>query len=456
LKGLKELKELKGLKGLNGLKELNRFYDTLLKLFQLFQLLKLLKSFNKTSYLYLKNRPWQMHDLSQILTPEERLLLSLCRLQFTGEQKRTIGDLIGQTEDWDKFVTLANEHGLIALCWYNIDETGNSEKIPEKILERLHKGYLTSLARNTQIFELLNNVLRIAEKENIDVLLIKGLALEKTVYGNRGLRQMNDLDILVRNCDAIRLRKALLKNGFESQPMISTLHEKVLPAYGKHLPEMYKEGLSIEIHFKLFEQKGDSLTLQFFSSSELCALSPEHFISCRTPSAANHFLYLVKHLRKHESVGTSQLRLYTDLAVLLSQQREEILRKDLFDYAMEAGLEEELSEKLFLLKDFWGINLTPVDLKVPDPVEKETVIEKFIHFLRHPKDTKLDDNPESLLKPMKELEGFYNKTLFIIGYLIPTIPFMKYRYKAQSTLKVILFYPIRWAKLLKLVITRTL
>src|SRR5664280_884465 len=204
--------------------------------------------------------------LSQLL-PEEKLLLCLCRLSFSDQQKAEICDLVKQITNWPRFVTLANEHGIIALCRHNLVTLHCDATIPEKYREILHAGYLKSLSRNTKMFELLKEVLSIAASENIKVVLLKGLALEKTIYGNSGLRQMNDLDILVRIEDAIKLRNLLLKNSFKSQPAISPLHEKILPSYGKHLPEMYKNGLSVEIHFKLFEQKGNSLTEQFIENS---------------------------------------------------------------------------------------------------------------------------------------------------------------------------------------------
>lgn len=398
-----------------------------------------------------------MSDFSKHLLPEERLLISLCRLMFNEEVKLAIRDIILSISDWEKFIRLANDHGVIALCWFNIAETGYSGNIPKQYFEILHNGYLKSLARNIRIFDLLDYVLDIADEEEIKIVLIKGLALEKIIYGNRGLRQMNDLDILVRKEDAIKLRDHLLKNGFESQPIISPLHEKILPSYGKHLPEMYKNGLSVEIHFKLFDQKGNSLTRTFFDSSEPCALSSELKVTnLSLPSPLYHFIYLVKHLEKHESGGTSQFRLYSDLVILSSQYREKILKKDLFDYASTAGLEKALSEKLFLLNIFWGIDLSSCDLNIPEPIDKDKVIENFLHFLRHPKDMRTDDDSESLLRPMKEMENISHKFLFIIGYLFPSISFMKYRYKAHSTIKAILYYLVRWTKLIKLIFSGSL
>jgi len=396
-----------------------------------------------------------MSDCLLQLNPEERLSISLCRLQFSAEQKMEIRDFLLRVTDWEYFVSLANENGIIALCNNNLAGFNSDDTIPNEISENLKKGYIASLARNTRILEHLNKVISLAAKENIKVVLLKGLALEMTLYRNKGLRQMNDLDILVRKEDAIKLRKLLIRNGFTSMPIISPLHEKILPTYGKHLPEMYNDGLSVEIHFSLFDKNGSSLTDLFFKNS-LPVTGYRLPVTGLIPDPQLHFLYLIKHLNKHESVGSSQLRLYTDLVILLSECNVSILNDSLFEYAKEAGLEKILFEKLFLLNKFW-------ETEVPEPyfnsirkIDTGSITTKFIEFLRHPKEHHDDIHSESLLKPLKDLNGFYNKILFITGYLFPSITFMKYRYGAGSAATATLYYPVRWGKLIKLIFTRAL
>ena len=60
----------------------------------------------------------------------------------------------------------------------------------------LHTAYLKSLTNNTIIYTHLKEIVALAKKENIKIVLLKGLALEKTVYGNKGLRQLSDIDHL--------------------------------------------------------------------------------------------------------------------------------------------------------------------------------------------------------------------------------------------------------------------
>ena len=77
-------------------------------------------------------------DLKSILSPEEKLLLSLCRLEFSEERRAESGELMREVKDWDRFVRLANEHGIIAIAAYNIRETGMADQVPDapmKILD---------------------------------------------------------------------------------------------------------------------------------------------------------------------------------------------------------------------------------------------------------------------------------------------------------------------------------
>ena len=64
------------------------------------------------------------------LSAEEKLHLSLCRLEFSEEQKSEIRELMKEVKDWDHFVKLANNHGIIALTAYNMREAGLADLCP--------------------------------------------------------------------------------------------------------------------------------------------------------------------------------------------------------------------------------------------------------------------------------------------------------------------------------------
>jgi hypothetical protein len=259
---------------------------------------------------------------------------------------------------------------------------------------------------------------------------------------------MNDLDLLVKREDAIRLRKALLKNGFESAPMMSPLHEKILPYYGKHLPEMVKNGLAVEIHFRLFDQKEEQLTRRVLET----AIYDEK-LNAFIPDQELHFLYLIKHLNSHEIKGSSQLRLYTDLVVTLENGSKDSISFKLLVQAASKSLKLSVNEKFFVLGNFFGGDLKPKEpmLLTGTP---ETYIEKFIFHLGNPRFHDPDQKSEDLLKPLKGFKSVRENFYFITGYIFPSISFMKYRYKVKSKFRAITYYPVRLRRLLELVFSQ--
>ena len=131
------------------------------------------------------------------IRPEESLLLTLCRLNFPKELTDRIKASVSTGSDWNYFGSLANQHGVDALVYHNLKKLELLNSVPESIMSVLRSAFITSLSRNAYNFEAMNQVLQLLNTENIKTVLLKGLALELLVYGNTGLRQMTDVDILI-------------------------------------------------------------------------------------------------------------------------------------------------------------------------------------------------------------------------------------------------------------------
>ncbi|HEX2975571.1 MAG TPA: nucleotidyltransferase family protein [Bacteroidales bacterium] len=362
---------------------------------------------------------------------KKKLLLSLCRLEFSVEKKEEIGGYIKKVADWEYLFNAANNHGVIALVQYNIQLLGFLESVPEQQQYKIHSGFLKSVARNALISKIALELDQIAGKENIRVVLLKGLALEKTIFGDKGLRQMTDIDIIVAPEDAMKLRRAMQENGFEAAPFISSIYERKLYVEGKHLPELTKYGIDTEMHTRLFDQKGNSFTESLIERSYPSGL----YRNLQYPDPQLHFLYLIKHLCKHESEGSSQLRMYTDLA-LIAEKDKTILNEDLLSSAESLSLDKSLKSKLQIINDFFDIPV-PSFLKENIPGNED-----FIKIIRSPGKI-LSGGGQNIFKPLKYIEGSLNKILFIAGYAFPSGKFLRYRYKNEKRKPLILSY-FRW------------
>ena len=376
---------------------------------------------------------------------EESLLLGLCRLEFSDEDLNKIRSLIIVVADWNYFRDLANSHGVAALVYHNLEEHNLLSGIPEEVVTYLRGVLMRSLSRNTFNTEAMGEVLRLLNKKNIKTVLLKGLALEYSVYGNAGLRQMSDVDILISREECIKARKILISNGYVSLPVKSIFHELIIADIGKHLPSLIKNGTSIEIHHELFGDRKNALTQMLYESSYEIEITGE---KVRIPQPQIFFLYLIKHLYLHEMENESQLRLYTDLKVLIEKYPDEIINYDLLTYASQAGLSEIVALHLEPLRDLWGVSFPGWINEFIDKCYNPDSINKFIFFLKSPKDNPPVDKAKFYRHVISDIPGLHRKFLYILGDLFPTISFMKNRYKCVSTWKVLLYYPHRLGKIL--------
>jgi len=376
---------------------------------------------------------------------EESLLLELCRLEFHDEHLKKIRSLTAVVRDWNYFRRLANVHGVAALVWYNLEKHQLLTGVPEEVAIFLKGALMRTLSRNAFNTEAMGEVLRLLNKENIKTVLLKGLALENTVYGNSGLRQMSDVDILINREECIRARKLLISIGYVSLPVKSLLHELIITSYGKHLPSLIKNGTSVEIHHELFGERNNVFTRMLYDTSYVAEIKGE---KAWFPQPQIFFLYLVKHLYLHEIDNESQLRLYTDLVVLMEKYRAEIINFDLITLASRADMSDVLACHLELLRDIWGVSFPGFINDYIDKWYNPDTINKFIFFLGSPKDNPQVNKAKSYRKIINDIPGLHRKFLYILGDLFPGVRFMKNRYRCNSTWKVLLYYPHRVGKIL--------
>ena len=379
-----------------------------------------------------------------IIRDEEKLLLGLCRLSFDPKQKVRLKALAEAASDWKYFAELAGKHGVAALVYSNLEKLDLLQYITPDIAGSLRSALMMNMARNAGFSEAMADVLKHLNMENIKTVLLKGLALELSVYGNSGLRQMTDVDVLVTRGNCLKARKILMDHGFASLPVKSVLYKAILADLGKHLPTLTKNGFSVELHHELFGAGKNMLTWLLYDNSYETEIKGEKtFI----PKASCFFLYLVKHLCLHEMNNESQLRLYADLVVLIEKYSDEIINHDLLVHAKQAGMSEDLAWRLEAIRDFWSISFPGWLNNFIDRWHNPASIDRFVFFLKSPKDNPVQNRAQLYRHSLGEIPGFHRKLLFILGDLFPTFEFMKKRYRCRSAWSTLFYYPLRWGKL---------
>jgi hypothetical protein len=155
----------------------------------------------------------------------------------------------------------------------------------------------------------------------------------------------------------------------------------------------------------------------------------------------------LNHLNTHELKNESQLRLYTDLAILLEKYPSEILNSSLTDLSGKLGMNEILSSKLIILKEFHGVTIPAFLDEFIKRWKQEGCRSLFIQFVKNPKQE--DNYNRKLLyrKLVSDIPGFHRRIIYILGDIFPTPEFMKNRYGCKTKFHAFLYYPHRLGKL---------
>ncbi len=187
-----------------------------------------------------------------------QLLVQCASLKFDEAQADRLVEATSAPLDWSPIQNEAESQALAPLLYKHLNQANIS--LPRSTKRALQALYLRHRHANLTRQQTLLEIIAAFQKEQIQVLLLKGIALAHLVYPEPALRPMRDMDLLVKRSDARRAQKILQELGFQA-PISSS---KPLPS--KHLTVATRsvEGLliSVEIHHNLFEDDfPDSLTM---------------------------------------------------------------------------------------------------------------------------------------------------------------------------------------------------
>ncbi|MFT5390079.1 MAG: hypothetical protein ACI8PT_000262, partial [Gammaproteobacteria bacterium] len=136
--------------------------------------------------------------------------------------------------DADSVWSIANENGVLELCYHHLADTAQWPAFPES-----WRADLTNLARFQAAQELvqlreLRAILEIASQEALSPLLLKGTALAYRIYPAAHLRPRLDHDILLpQQCSAERLAHRLRDRGYQRPNAIDGTHISQQSTYVK-------------------------------------------------------------------------------------------------------------------------------------------------------------------------------------------------------------------------------
>ncbi|SDB36755.1 Uncharacterised nucleotidyltransferase [Bauldia litoralis] len=143
--------------------------------------------------------------------------------------------------EWTEVVELAIRQGVGPQLPPEI-----SEKLPAPARGQLAERVAFAVERVRRFREEFLNLAAAVEPEGIEIVGLKGIHLALAVYPPSVLREMADIDVLVRRQNIEAVKEAAHRLGFQSRP-------DSMERRGHHLDPLSKPGASLEIHWQLAE-----------------------------------------------------------------------------------------------------------------------------------------------------------------------------------------------------------
>ena len=259
--------------------------------------------------------------------PEYQLLLCCARTELSKDDQGKIRKLVRNGLDWDYVLQIAKEHGLAPLLYYHLHRHNLDHQIPQSITDHLHHIYYGNLARNILLYNELSQISECFEGREISLVVVKGLALAETVYGNVALRPMADVDLLVEKRNLPEVMKAFSKLGFEILPQekeitleyMNELHLVKHQENMKHLPS-----LIVNIHWDLtapirFRGATKTNTRQMIERAQPTKIASRNVL---VMASEDQILWVIYHATfQHPFIGLLQL---CDVAELIKLEENEL------------------------------------------------------------------------------------------------------------------------------------
>jgi hypothetical protein len=214
-------------------------------------------------------------------------------LPDTAENKAFRDELPNRTNP--NLLEQALREGVSCVLFYNIKKYGLTYILPQNDYRKLSSLYYTNMKRNLQVLGALRAVLEIFQEANIPCIILKGIALAEHVYPSIAMREMSDVDILVKKEDLFKSDECLFSLGYTSRD--STLEKALLNPVGYLASLEYRRNapslLNLHVHWHpvntsvpavMFAERIDTSRLwenaekTIIADCQVLTLCPEHMI----------------------------------------------------------------------------------------------------------------------------------------------------------------------------------
>ena len=301
------------------------------------------------------NGPVADHAPPWVATREQEVILGVLRSDRGGDVR--VQDVLLRGIEWQTLRDIALHHGVLPIVAARLETIGQG-LMPNEEASRWYELRRTNARRSLVMTAELLSVLGILGSHGIEAIPFKGPVLALHAYGDSGLRQFVDLDILVHRRDLRKVREVLLDQRFVLRDRFTAAQERAHLKRANEFTFTSPNGkVLLDVHWRF---AADYLAVQLDADAAFARQEALNLEGHRIPvlSADDMILYLCFHGAFHLWTKLSGI---CDLARLVDADRERdwqgLLRK-----AEQAGLRRAFLLGMALVQDVLAVEI-PVTIQ---------------------------------------------------------------------------------------------
>ena len=187
--------------------------------------------------------------------PENQIVICVARRSLDTATGARMHSLLQREIDWDYLLNSANRHGLTQLLYRHLS-SHCPQTVPEEVAVKLKEEFLGNSRAALHLTSELLRITKALEANGICAVGFKGPLLSLAAYGEIGLRQFGDLDILIKERDFRRAQALLESEGYAIDRQLTAAQQSSCLLSDCELPFIHSDSdCVVDLHWELLPKR---------------------------------------------------------------------------------------------------------------------------------------------------------------------------------------------------------
>lgn len=278
-------------------------------------------------------------------------------------------DIEDMTEsEWEELFKLSSIHSVLPIIHAGVWKSSSYQNIPEQVRNSLKRFSTIQIIRQSQYTSYFIQLYKMFLKNNIKVLVIKGLIL-RNMYQNPDYRISGDEDILIPKKDFEKTDQILFQYGFIREKIENPKEQHEISYYHRN------NGFHLELHLTLFPVESGAygkLNEDFDHIFEKSVTENIQGTEIYTLDQTQHMLYLFCHGLKHFLHSGFGIRQLCDMVLFAETYGDFIQWDELIEILRKEHMYVFVMNLLDIGEKYLGFSWEKAGLLKPDDVVRDS------------------------------------------------------------------------------------